>query len=114
MGTSVGSRVFIRYGWRACAALSLGWYGWQLFILLLRGPHCERYTWFGYEGGLEFRKSVVEQRRRKDAEAAAPAEKNEKKRDNAAGNQPPIQAKHTLEDGHGRVQNGHAPVVPSP
>lgn len=62
MGTSVGTKVFINFGWRAGAALGLGWYGWQLFILLLRGPHCERYTWFGYQGGLEWRKSVVEGR----------------------------------------------------
>lgn len=32
--------------------------GFQLFILLLRGPHCQRYTWFGYEGGLSARKGV--------------------------------------------------------
>lgn len=60
MGTSVGTEVFVRYGWRAAAALSMGWYGFQLFILLLRGPHCERYTWFGYEGGIEPRKDVVD------------------------------------------------------
>lgn len=62
MGTAVGTEVFVKYGWRASAALSLGWYGWQLFILLLRGPHCQRYTWFGYEGGVERRKSVVDSR----------------------------------------------------
>ncbi|TFK38957.1 MFS superfamily [Crucibulum laeve] len=53
MGTSVGTKVFINYGWRAGAALSMGWYGWQLFILLVRGPHCHRFTWFGYEGVAE-------------------------------------------------------------
>ncbi|PBK95799.1 MFS general substrate transporter [Armillaria gallica] len=68
MGTSVGSQVFIKYGWRAGAALSLGWSGWQLFMLLLRGPHCDRRTWFGYQGGLEPRKGVVEERRRQEAE----------------------------------------------
>lgn len=31
----------------------------QIPVLLIRGPHTRRYTWFGYEGGLEFRKSVV-------------------------------------------------------
>ncbi|KAG6879825.1 hypothetical protein C0992_011108 [Termitomyces sp. T32_za158] len=64
LGTSVGTKVFVMYGWRAGAALNMGWYGWQLFILLLRGPHCNRFTWFGYEGGLETRKSVVEARAR--------------------------------------------------
>ena len=43
-------------------------YGFQLFILLLRGPHCKRYTWFGYEGGLEARKFVVDERKRLEAE----------------------------------------------
>lgn len=75
MGTSVGSEVFIKYGWRAGAALSLGWSGWQLFMLLLRGPHCERRTWFGYQGGLEPRKGVVEERRRLEAEQSNDGER---------------------------------------
>jgi len=33
--------------------------GFQIVILLLRGPHCPRKRWFGYEGGLEPRKRVV-------------------------------------------------------
>lgn len=40
----------------------MAFYAWQLFVILVRGPHCKRYTWFGYEGGLEHRKSVVRQR----------------------------------------------------
>ncbi|KNZ79011.1 Putative uncharacterized transporter ygaY [Termitomyces sp. J132] len=62
LGTSVGTKVFVTYGWRAGAALNMGWYGWQLFILFLRGPHCNRFTWIGYEGGLEARKSATEAR----------------------------------------------------
>ncbi|KAF8073364.1 MFS superfamily [Lyophyllum atratum] len=76
LGTSVGTKVFISHGWRAGAALSMGWYAWQLFILFLRGPHCRRFTWFGYEGGLEARKSVVEARDRElnpDIKASAVA-----------------------------------------
>ncbi|KNZ75256.1 Putative uncharacterized transporter ygaY [Termitomyces sp. J132] len=61
MGTSVGTKVFIENGWRAGAGLNMGWYGLQLLILLVRGPHCPRYAWFGYEGGLEGRRSVIEQ-----------------------------------------------------
>lgn len=48
----------MKYGWRASAALSLAWMGFELFILLLRGPHVGRYTWFGYEGGWSARKGV--------------------------------------------------------
>lgn len=64
MGTSVGTHIFVKFGWRASAAFAMGLYGWQFFILLIRGPHCKRYTWFGYEGGLEARKSVVRERGR--------------------------------------------------
>ena len=64
MGTSVGTLVFVKYGWRAGAGLSVAWTGWILLVLLARGPHCQRYTWFGYEGGLESRKGVVEDRER--------------------------------------------------
>ncbi|KAK0490417.1 major facilitator superfamily domain-containing protein [Armillaria novae-zelandiae] len=59
MGADVGSRVFLEYGWRAGAGLSLGWTGLALLILLVRGPHCERKTWFGYQGG--FRQKKVKQ-----------------------------------------------------
>ena len=58
------THIFITYGWRAGAALSMGFYAWGIFLLLIRGPHCKRYTWFGYEGGLEARKKVVAERKR--------------------------------------------------
>lgn len=64
MGTAVGTKVFVAHGWRASAAVSMGWFGWQLIVLLARGPHCERHTWFGYQGGLEARKKVVMERKK--------------------------------------------------
>jgi len=63
MGTSVGSHVFLKYGWRAAAALNMALITFELVVLLVRGPHCSRYTWFGYEGGIEPRKSVIERKR---------------------------------------------------
>ncbi|KAJ7787784.1 hypothetical protein B0H13DRAFT_1465603, partial [Mycena leptocephala] len=51
MGTAVGSHIYLQHGWRACAALSVALCGWQLILLLGRGPHCRRYTWVGWEGG---------------------------------------------------------------
>ena len=63
MGTAVGTKVFVEHGWRAAAGVSLAWYGAQLVFLLVRGPHCERYTWFGWEGGAEPRKGVVDARK---------------------------------------------------
>jgi hypothetical protein len=64
MGTSVSTQVFIKNGWRASAALQLGWTGLQLIFLLLRGPHCNRYTWFGYENGCELRKQKALEKKR--------------------------------------------------
>ncbi|KAI0712974.1 major facilitator superfamily domain-containing protein [Cerioporus squamosus] len=51
MGTSVGSKVFTQSGWRASGALSVAWTVFALVVLLLRGPHVPRYTWFGWRGG---------------------------------------------------------------
>ncbi|KAN0087861.1 Major facilitator superfamily domain containing protein [Tylopilus felleus] len=59
MGTSAGSRVFLTYGWRAASALSMAFYGWQLFVLFLRGPNCRRSAWFGYEGGFAYQTSDI-------------------------------------------------------
>lgn len=77
MGTAVGTQVFVRFGWRAAAGLNMAWYAWQLVILLLRGPHVSRYTWFGYEGGLEPRKGVIMAREKAAQEAANRAENGE-------------------------------------
>ena len=62
MGTAVGTSVFNAHGWRAAAALNLGWEGFCMLVLLARGPHCARYTWFGYEGGFELRRHHGERR----------------------------------------------------
>lgn len=75
MGTAAGTHLFLQFGWRPAAAFSLGLYAFQICVLLCRGPHCGRYTWLGYEGGLESRKSVVEARNReKEAQDAKEAE----------------------------------------
>ena len=52
----MGSLVFLRHGWRAGAGLSVGFAGCMLIILLVRGPHTQRHTWFGYEGGMRWGK----------------------------------------------------------
>ncbi|KAF4600497.1 hypothetical protein EYR38_005126 [Pleurotus pulmonarius] len=100
MGTAVGTKVFIEHGWRPAAALNLAWYGWQLFVLLLRGPHCLRHTWFGYEGGLESRKSVVEARSRKDEEAVSTIVGNgEEKRASGDMEKNSVERRDVKEDG---------------
>ncbi|KAF8517298.1 major facilitator superfamily domain-containing protein [Hysterangium stoloniferum] len=60
MGTAVGTQVFLAHGSRAATGLNLAWCGWQLVLLFIRGPHCSRHTWFGWEGGAELRKAAAE------------------------------------------------------
>ncbi|KAJ7096878.1 major facilitator superfamily domain-containing protein [Mycena epipterygia] len=82
MGTSVGSTIYLQHGWRACAALSVGLSGWNLIILLVRGPHSRRYTWVGWEGGWAAR------RRRHSASGgleASSVEENEGEKGERAG-----------------------------
>ena len=50
--------MFNHHGWRAAAALNLAWEGFCLAVLLGRGPHCSRYTWFGWEGGFGWQKNA--------------------------------------------------------
>ncbi|KAG2124590.1 major facilitator superfamily domain-containing protein [Suillus clintonianus] len=52
-GTSVGTHVFVEYGWRADSALFIAMYVFQFAVFILRGPHCPGNRWFGYEGGFE-------------------------------------------------------------
>jgi hypothetical protein len=60
----------------------MAWFVLQIVVLLMRGPHVEQYTWFGYEGGLEARGSVVaarqRERRSSTATVVAESEQNEK------------------------------------
>lgn len=69
MGTSVGTAVFTKYGWRPAAALSVGFTGFSILVMFARGPHVRRYTWVGWEGGWETRKQKVQEK--EQAESAA-------------------------------------------
>lgn len=84
MGTAVGTKVFVEHGWRASAGVSMAWFGLQIAVLLVRGPHVERFTWFGYQGGLEARKSVVvareKEKKRAEEEAAAAVDVDEREK----------------------------------
>ncbi|KZV71726.1 MFS general substrate transporter [Peniophora sp. CONT] len=62
VGSSVCTTVYVKYGWRAVGALMFALSAVQIPMLLVRGPHTQRYTWFGFEGGFEFWKSVVQAR----------------------------------------------------
>jgi hypothetical protein len=71
LGTAAGTSVYNRHGWRAAAALNLGWQGFCVLALLVRGPYCPRYTWFGYKGGLHAQKREPAQKRLEDTENVA-------------------------------------------
>ncbi|KAH8092186.1 MFS general substrate transporter [Cristinia sonorae] len=68
MGTSVGTKVFLEHGWRASAFVSLAWCCFCFCVMLSRGPNCGRYTWVGWEGGWEVRKSRLAMRAGKGSE----------------------------------------------
>ncbi|VDC02290.1 unnamed protein product [Peniophora sp. CBMAI 1063] len=69
-GSAVSAEIYTRYGWRAIGAFMFALCAFQIPLLLVRGPHTQRYTWFGYQGGLEFRKSVVAAREKERVEHA--------------------------------------------
>ncbi|CAE6424881.1 unnamed protein product [Rhizoctonia solani] len=74
MGTSVGTQVYLKYGWRPSGALGLGFYGLQLIVLFLRGHKAARKTWLGWKAAPEPTESTsspnkVQKQTEKDPEA---------------------------------------------
>ncbi|KIO30735.1 hypothetical protein M407DRAFT_222955 [Tulasnella calospora MUT 4182] len=51
IGSALGSHIYLSAGWRANYGASIAFCGAMLLVLLARGPHCERHTWFGWQGG---------------------------------------------------------------
>jgi hypothetical protein len=45
----------------------------MIAILLVRGPHTKRHTWFGYEGGMEWRKQVPKEKTAQLEESTQPS-----------------------------------------
>ncbi|KAG8890427.1 histone acetyltransferase [Tulasnella sp. 332] len=79
VGSAVGSKIFLTSGWRASAATAVGFGVFALLVLFARGPHCGRYTWFGWEGGASFTKKsrLVVQDEEKDVPIAGRSESQE-------------------------------------
>lgn len=85
-GSSAGPRLFLRFGWRACYALHLGFNVLALLILLARGPSAK--GWIGWSGNYSLRKArpregkeeeetVVELERKEEKEEAISVEEGE-------------------------------------
>ncbi|KAF8825738.1 hypothetical protein HHX47_DHR6000300 [Lentinula edodes] len=69
IGTAAATKVYLEHGWRASAVLGLACAVFQLLILFFRGPHCERYTWVGFQGGWKWKKVQNEdQKEKKDSQ----------------------------------------------
>ncbi|KAK4055092.1 hypothetical protein OIV83_000372 [Microbotryomycetes sp. JL201] len=56
VGTAVGTRVFLKGGWRAAGGFNFGLLGLMLLVLLCRGPMLANGTWFGWQGGFRMRR----------------------------------------------------------
>ncbi|GAA5888247.1 hypothetical protein JCM16303_005314 [Sporobolomyces ruberrimus] len=54
-GSSAGPKLFLRYGWRACYGLHLGFNVLALLVLLARGPGAK--GWLGWSGNYSLRKA---------------------------------------------------------
>ncbi|GAA5990731.1 hypothetical protein JCM5350_007346 [Sporobolomyces pararoseus] len=68
-GSSAGPKLFLRYGWRACYGLHLGFNVLALLILLARGPAAK--GWIGWSGNYSLRKAQPkseQDEKRKDEE----------------------------------------------
>ncbi|VDC02289.1 unnamed protein product [Peniophora sp. CBMAI 1063] len=96
-GSAVSAQIYTKYGWRAVGAFMFAFSAFQIPVLLMRGPHTRRYTWFGHEGGLEFRKSVAlarekerEERERAGAERASGADADSTRQETAAAHAHPM------------------------
>ncbi|KAJ7148758.1 MFS DHA1 protein [Mycena crocata] len=55
-GTAVGTKLLAEGGYKLSSGIRVAFGAFELFILLMRGPHVARKTWIGWEGGMEFRK----------------------------------------------------------
>jgi len=83
IGAEVGSRVWLSCGWRVAGATMTGVMLLMHLILFVRGPHCDRYTWFGWEGGARLTKTregvissttTTDEEKGSDGESSAPPE----------------------------------------
>lgn len=64
--------------------MTLGLTAWALLMLMMRGPGCDRYTWFGFRNSLDGVKGVLNIKARvraddENAQGALEAEKDVEK-----------------------------------
>lgn len=62
MGTAVGTELLVNRSYTFSSAVRVSFCVFQFVVLLARGPHVPRKTWFGWAGGMEFRKQSLEKK----------------------------------------------------
>ena len=62
MGTAVGTELLVNRSYTFSSAVRVSFCVFQFLVLLARGPHVPRKTWFGWAGGMEFRKQNLEKK----------------------------------------------------
>jgi len=63
-GSSAGPKLFLKFGWRACYALHLGFNVLAILILLARGPSAK--GWLGWGGTYSLRKARPKEEREEE------------------------------------------------
>ncbi|BGO89458.1 hypothetical protein NBRC10512_006646 [Rhodotorula toruloides] len=91
-GSSAGPKVFLRYGWRACYALSLALTGTAILLLFLRGPNATPDQWVGWGGRYSLSPDVIEGRKAK------------KEKEETGGSEDRSGKESTAEDGTAAVE----------
>jgi hypothetical protein len=62
MGTAVGTELLVNRSYTFSSAIRVSFCVFQFIVLLARGPHVPRNTWFGWAGGMKFRKQSIEKK----------------------------------------------------
>ncbi|CAK5278573.1 unnamed protein product [Mycena citricolor] len=57
-GTAIGTKLYVSGGYKLSSGIRVVFAGLELLVLLARGPHAPRHTWFGWAGGMNLRKST--------------------------------------------------------
>ncbi|KAF7324917.1 MFS DHA1 protein [Mycena kentingensis (nom. inval.)] len=60
-GTAIGTKLLVEGGYELSSGVRIAFGGAGLLVLLARGPHVDRRTWVGWEGGMDLRKSDSKQ-----------------------------------------------------
>ncbi|KZV71731.1 MFS general substrate transporter [Peniophora sp. CONT] len=92
IGSSGGTAIFVAHGWRMMGVWMIGLVILQIILLFARGPHVDRKTWLGWQGGMKYRdiRPQAEEAREVDAEKGPVVEMAEVKGEVEAEERPAV------------------------